>query len=56
MSKRYEIFKAKTLEAEAIVTKSEAMQIIDESFASGFHKAMREAREIYMRQEDEEQL
>jgi len=53
MSKEYEMFKARTLEAETIVTKCEAMLVIDESFANGFHKAMWEAREIYMRQEDE---
>jgi len=57
MNKAYDMFKAKTLEADDVVKRAEDMQVISSSFADGFHKAMWEAREIYMRLEDEtEQL
>lgn len=48
----YDVFKKLTLEADEVITKAENMRAVSEDFAEGFHKAMWEAREIFMRLED----
>jgi hypothetical protein len=50
---KYEDFKLKTLEAEKIIDKARDMRALTEDFAVGFRKAMWEAREIFMRLEDQ---
>lgn len=50
---KYEHFKKKTIEADEVVTKAHDMRVVSDDFAEGFHKAMWEAREIYMKLEDE---
>lgn len=55
MSKLYDIFKAKTIEATTYIKKANDMRAVSDDFKDGFEKAMWEAREIYMRVEDEEQ-
>lgn len=54
MSRRYELFKKKTLEASAVIMKATDMNALSNDFLNGFDKAMWEAREIFMRVEDEE--
>ena len=49
----YEEFKVKTIEAVTTITKANNMRAVSDEFAEGFHKAMWEAREIFMRLEDE---
>ena len=49
----YELFKRKTLEASAVIAKAQGMNAVTEDFRSGFEKAMWEAREIFMRLEQE---
>lgn len=53
MSKLYDIFKAKTIEATGYIKKANDMRAVSDDFKDGFEKAMWEAREIYMRVEDE---
>lgn len=55
MSKQYDSFKSKTIEATTYIEKAKDMKAVSEDFAEGFRKAMWEAREIYMRVEDEEE-
>lgn len=50
---KYEQFKQKTIEADVIVTKAHDMRVVSDEFTDGFHKAMREAREIFMKLEDD---
>lgn len=50
---KYEDFKVKTIQADQIITKAKGMRAVSDDFAEGFHKAMWEAREIFMRLEDE---
>jgi len=50
---KYEDFKRMTIEANEIITKARDMLAVSNDFAEGFHKAMWEAREIFMRLEDE---
>jgi hypothetical protein len=52
MSKEYDEFKSATLKADTVITQAKEMNAVSEDFADGFHKAMWEAREIYMRLED----
>lgn len=54
MSTEYDQFKAETIKASDVITKAQKMMAVTDEFAEGFHKAMWEAREIYMRLEDEE--
>ena len=49
----YEEFKVKTIEAVTTITKANNMRAVSDEFAEGFHKAMWEAREIFMRLEAE---
>ena len=49
----YEDFKKSTIEADTYITKAKEMRAVSDDFADGFHKAMWEAREIFMRLEDE---
>lgn len=50
---KYENFKQKTIEADEIITKAKDLRAVSDDFAEGFHKAMWEAREIFMKLEDE---
>lgn len=50
---KYDHFKRKTIDADEIITKAKDMRAVSEDFAEGFHKAMWEAREIFMKLEDE---
>lgn len=52
----YEDFKGLTIEADEIITKSNCIDAVSDDFAKGFHVAMREAREIFMRLEDESKI
>jgi len=49
----YDHFKAKTIEAQEVITKAKDMRAVSDDFADGFHRAMWEAREIFMRLEDD---
>lgn len=49
----YEHFKRLTIEAEEVITKANDLRAVSDDFADGFHKAMWEAREIFMRLEGE---
>lgn len=49
----YKQFKQATLEADETITKAKDMRAVSDDFAEGFHKAMWEAREIFLRLEDE---
>lgn len=51
----YENFKQLTIEADEVITKAKDLRAVSEDFAEGFHKAMWEAREIFMKLEDESQ-
>ena len=53
MSEQYDKFKAKTIEATDIISKAHNMRTLSDDFVDGFAKAMWEAREIFMRLEDE---
>lgn len=53
MSKAYEEFKSETLKAHRIIFEASRMSVVSEDFENGFAKAMWEAREIYMRLEDQ---
>ena len=53
---KYEHFKRKTIDADEIITKAKDMRAVSDDFAEGFHKAMWEAREIFMRLEDESKV
>lgn len=53
MSKAYDQFKHDTHYATNIINTAKNMRAIDESFANGFQAGMWEAREIFMRLEDE---
>ncbi len=50
---KYENFKSETIRADDVITKAKDLRAVSDDFADGFHKAMWEAREIYMRFEDE---
>lgn len=50
---KYEDFKIKTIEADTTITKANNMNAVSDDFAEGFHKAMWEAREIFMRLDNE---
>ena len=50
---QYEDFKKQTIEAELTISKANDMRAVSDDFAEGFHKAMWEAREIYLRLEDD---
>ena len=50
---KYENFKILTIEADQVITKAKDLLAVSDDFAEGFHKAMWEAREIFMRLEDE---
>mgnify|MGYP003502321393 CR=1 FL=1 len=50
---KYENFKQLTLEADQTITKAKDLRAVSDDFADGFHKAMWEAREIFMKLEDE---
>lgn len=54
MSKQYDRFKEETIKAADIIEGARKMRAVEDEFAQGFQKAMWEAREIYMRLEDEE--
>lgn len=49
----YENFKLLTIEYSEVITKAKDLRAVSEDFAEGFHKAMYQAREIYMKLEDE---
>lgn len=53
MSKAYDTFKARTIEATGYIDKAKDMRAVSDDFADGFAKAMWEAREIFMRLEAE---
>ncbi len=50
---KYENFKILTIEADEVITKAKDLRAVSDDFAEGFHKAMWEAREIFMKLEDE---
>ncbi len=52
MSKEYDKFRTETLEAEKVITKASQMGAVSDDFEHGFHRAMWEAREIFMKLED----
>ena len=47
----YENFKILTIEADEVITKAKDLRAVSDDFADGFHKAMWEAREIFMKLE-----
>lgn len=49
----YEDFKRLTIEATDTISKAHNMRAVSDDFVDGFAKAMWEAREIFMRLEDE---
>lgn len=53
MSKAYDQFKHNTHYATNIINTAKNMRAVDEGFAKGFETAMWEAREIFLRLEDE---
>lgn len=53
MSKQYDEFKKQTIEATDVVSKAHNMRALSDDFVDGFAKAMWEAREIFMRVEDD---
>jgi len=50
---KYENFKILTIEADEVITKAKDLRAVSDDFADGFHKAMWEAREIFMKLEAE---
>ena len=50
---KYENFKILTIEADEVITKANDLRAVSNDFADGFHKAMYQAREIFMKLEDE---
>ena len=50
---KYENFKILTIEADEVITKAKDLRAVSDDFADGFHKAMWEAREIFMELEAE---
>ncbi|NCU38815.1 hypothetical protein EOL96_07240 [Candidatus Saccharibacteria bacterium] len=50
---KYENFKILTIEADDVITKAKDLRAVSDDFADGFHKAMWEAREIFMKLEAE---
>lgn len=54
MSNRYDSFKAKTIKASEIITGATELKAVTDEYEKGFNDAMWEAREIFMRVEDEE--
>ena len=53
MSKAYDKFKHDTISATNVINTAKNMRAVSDEFADGFSKAMWEAREIFMRLEDE---
>ncbi len=49
----YKQFKLETIKADEAIQHVYDMNCVSSDFAEGFHKAMWEAREIYMRLQDE---
>lgn len=56
MSKQYDKFKAKTIEATEVISKAHNMRALSDDFVDGFAKAMWEAREIFMKIEHEAEI
>lgn len=52
MSKMYEDFKIETLNASKTVQHAQGMGVVSEELQMGFDIAMREAREAFLRVED----
>ncbi len=52
---KYEDFKRLTIQTDETITKAKDLRAVSDDFAEGFHKAMWEAREIFMKLEDEAQ-
>lgn len=50
---KYEDFKRATIETDETITKAKDLGAVTDDFAEGFHKAMYQAREIFMKLEDE---
>lgn len=50
----YETFKRLTIESDEIITKAKDLRAVSDDFAEGFHKAMYQAREIFIKLKDEE--
>lgn len=50
---KYENFEILTTEADEVITKANDLRAVSDEFTDGFHKAMWEAREIFMKLEDE---
>jgi len=53
MSKQYDSFKEKTIKASQTINEAGKMKAVDDEYVRGFADAMWEAREIFMRVEDE---
>lgn len=53
MSKVYEQFKQKTINAMDTINEASRLKAVNDEYARGFADAMWEAREIYMRVEDD---
>ena len=53
MSKQYDEFKAETIKASNIITEAMKLKAVTEEYERGFRDAMWEARETYMRLEDQ---
>jgi len=53
MSKQYDSFKAKTIKAAQTINDAVLLKAVSEEYSKGFADAMWEAREIFMRVEDE---
>ena len=51
---KYDNFKELTISADETITKAKDLRAVSEDFADGFHKGMYEAREIFMKLEDED--
>jgi len=53
MSKQYDKFKEKTIDASDVIRKAKDLKAVTDDYYKGFGDAMWEAREIFMRVEDE---
>lgn len=54
MSKQYDQFKKNTIDATQVITAANNLKAVSDEYTKGFNDAMWEAREIYMRLEEEQ--
>lgn len=53
MSKAYDQFKNETIDSSLVIERAKNMRAVSQEYMDGFTAAMWEAREIFMRLEDE---